>query len=173
MIPKVGKDHKTMKGYRPLSLTSCLGKLCENFVNEHLVNYSEKLNLFGDQQSDYTSGRCTTDNLLTVTEKATVGFKWKGATAAALLDVEQAFDSEWHEGTLYKQIQINEPWWITKWTSSFLRNRKIKVKYSPAFFKSYTPEAGVPKWRIISPMLFNLYLIKPNCKKNSNFTIYR
>ena len=49
MIPKVGKDHKTLKGYRPLLLTSCLGKLCESIVNEHLVNYCEKLNLFGDQ----------------------------------------------------------------------------------------------------------------------------
>ena len=37
MIPKVGKHHKTLKGYRPLSLTSCLRKLCESIVNEHLI----------------------------------------------------------------------------------------------------------------------------------------
>ena len=128
MIPKVGKDHQTIKGYRPLSLTSCLGKLCESIVNEHLINHCEKLNLFGDQESAYRSGRCTTDNLLTLTDKATTSFKWKGATAAAFLDVEKAFDSVWHEGILYKQIKINTPWWITKWTSSFLSNRKIKVK---------------------------------------------
>ena len=97
MIPKVGKDSKSLKGYRPLSLTSCLGKLCESIVNEHLVNHCEKLNLFGDQQSAYRSGRCTTDNLLTLTEKATTSFKWKGDTAAAFLDVEQNFDSVWHE----------------------------------------------------------------------------
>ena len=88
MIPKVGKDHKMLKGYRPLSLTSCLGKLCESIVNEHLVIYCEKLNLFGDQQIAYRYDRCTTDNLLTLTEKATTSFKWKGATAAAFLDVE-------------------------------------------------------------------------------------
>ena len=89
MIPKIGKDHKTLKRYRPLSLTSCLGKLCESIVNEHLVNHCEKLNLFGDQQSAYRSGRCTTDNLLTLTEKATTSFKRKVATAAAFLDVKQ------------------------------------------------------------------------------------
>ena len=109
MIPKVGKDYKTLKGYRPLSLTSCLGKLCESIVNEHLVNHSQKLNLFGDQQSAYRSGRCTTDNFLALTEKATTSFRWKGAAAAAFLDVEQAFDSVWHEGILYQQIQINKP----------------------------------------------------------------
>ena len=75
MIPKIGNDHKTLKRYRPLSLTSCLGKLCESIVNEHLVNHCEKLNLFGDQQSAYRSGRCTTEKLLTLTEKATTSFK--------------------------------------------------------------------------------------------------
>ena len=34
MITKVGKDQKTLKGYRPLSLTSCLGKLFESIVND-------------------------------------------------------------------------------------------------------------------------------------------
>ena len=130
VIPKGEKDHKTLKGYRQLSLTSCL-----------LVNHCEKLNLFGDQQSAYRSGRCTTDNLLTLTEKATTSFKWKGARAAAFLDVEQAFDSVCYEGILYKQIEVNTPWGIKKWTSSFLSNRKIKVKYSRAISKNFTPEA--------------------------------
>ena len=141
--------------------------MCESIVNEHLVNFCEKLNLFGDQQSAYRSGRCTTDNLLTLTEKATTSFKWKGATAAAFLDVEQAFDSVWHEGILYKQIRINTPWWITKWTSSFLSNRKIKVKYNQAISKSFTLEAGVPQGSIISPILFNMYVSKPKCKDTS------
>ena len=101
MILKVGKDPKILKGYRPLSLTSCLGILCESIVNEHLVNHCKKLNLFGDQQSAYRSSRCTTDNLLTLTKKASTSFKRKGATAAAFLDVEQAFDSVWHEGILF------------------------------------------------------------------------
>ena len=37
MISKVGRDHKTLKGYRPLSLTSCLGKLCKIILSKHLV----------------------------------------------------------------------------------------------------------------------------------------
>ena len=167
MIPKVGKDHKTLKGYRLLSLIFCLGKLCESIVNKHLVNHCEKLNLFGDQQSAFRSGRCTTDNLLTLTGKATTSFKWKGATAAAFFDVEQAFDSVWHEGILYKQIEIKIPWLITKWTSSFLSNRKIKVKYNQALSKSFTTEAGVPQGSIISPISFNVYVSKPKCKDTS------
>ena len=57
-IPKVGKDQKSLKGYRSLSLTSRLGKLSECIVNEHLVNHCQKLNLFGDQKSAYRYDRC-------------------------------------------------------------------------------------------------------------------
>ena len=80
----------------------------------------------------------------------------------------QAFDSVWHEGILYKQIKINTPWWITKWTSSYLSNRKIKVKYNQAISKSFTPEeVGVPQGSTISPILFNMYVSKPKCKDTS------
>ena len=167
LIPKVGKDQKTLKGYRPLSLTSCLGKLCESIVNEHLVNHCEKLNLLGDQQNAYRSRRCTTDDLLTLTKKATTSFKWNGATAAAFLDVEQAFDSVWHEGILNKQIQFNTPLGITKWTTSFLSNRKVKVKNNQAVSKSFTREAGVPQGSITSPILFNMYASKLKFKGTS------
>ena len=73
----VGKDYKTLKGHRPLLSISCLGKLCESILNEHLVNHCEKLNLFGDQQSAYRSGRFTIDNLVTLTEKAPQRDIWK------------------------------------------------------------------------------------------------
>ena len=161
MIKQVGKIQKTLKGCRPLSLTSCLGKLCKSIVHEQLVNHCEELNPFGDQQSAVRSDRSTTDNLLTLTEKAKTSFKRKGATAAAFLHVGQAFDSVWHKGIPYKQIQ-NTPWWITKWTSSFLGNRKINLRYNQAFSKIFTSEAVIPQGSIISPILFSIIHIHNN-----------
>ena len=54
-----------------------------------------------------------------------------------------------------------------KWTSSFLSNRKIKVKYNQAISKRFKPEAGIPFGSIIRPMLFNMYVSKPKCKNTS------
>ena len=121
-----------------------------------MVNHCEKQKLFGDQQSAYISGTCTKTN-----------FKLKGVTATAFLDVEKAFDSVWHERILYKQIQINTPWSIIKWTNSFWSNRKIKVIYNQEVSKRTTPEAGVPQGNIVSPILFNIYVIKTKCKDTS------
>ena len=94
MIPESRKRSQSSERIQTIIINICLEKLCESIVNEHLVNHCEKLNLFGDQQSAYKSGRCTTEGLLTLTEKTTTSLKWKGATASALLDVEQA-----HHGT--------------------------------------------------------------------------
>ena len=112
MILKKEKVDKTLKRYKTLSSTSCLGKIRESIVIEQLVNNFEKLNLWGDQRSAYRSGRSTTGSVPTLTEEATTGFNRKGATVAAVLNVEQSFDSARHEGILYKQFQINTPWWI-------------------------------------------------------------
>ena len=84
--------------------------------------------------------------------------------SCCLLSCRASFGSVWHKGILYKQTQINKPWWITKWTSSFLSNKKLKLKYNQAISKSLTPEAGVPKGSIISRILFNMYVSKPKCK---------
>ena len=163
MIPKPGKDHKNIKGYRPLSLTACLGKLCECVVNEELVAHCESKNIFKDQQSAYRKGRCTTDNLLCLTEIGAKALHKNNSIALALLDVEQAFDSVWHDGIIEKQIQYRVPWWIIKWTKSFLTNRKVTVIYNQAKSNTFTPTAGVPQGSIISPILFNMYVSQPDC----------
>ena len=104
MIPKTGKDHDAMKGYRLLSLTSCLGKLSERIVKHGKSLYKTKpvrrstkrLQIW--QMQNRQSANTNRKN-----------FNWKGATAAAFLDLEQALDSVCHEGILYKQIHINTP----------------------------------------------------------------
>jgi Endonuclease-reverse transcriptase/Reverse transcriptase (RNA-dependent DNA polymerase) len=49
-IPKPGKDPENLDSYRPISLTSCLGKIMEKMVNKRLVHILEKRRLIPEQQ---------------------------------------------------------------------------------------------------------------------------
>ena len=67
MLPKPGKNHNNSKNYRPLSLTSCIGKLGEIIVKEHLIKHCEDIDLFRNTQGAYRRRRSTVNNLLCLT----------------------------------------------------------------------------------------------------------
>ncbi len=69
------KDDKSdPNNYRPISLTSCLGKLIERVINKRLYNYIESKNLFVPQQSGFRKKRRCADNLLFFTQKLKESF---------------------------------------------------------------------------------------------------
>ena len=64
------KDDKSdPNNYRPISLTSCIGKLIERVINKRLYNYIESKNLLVPQQSGFRRKRRCADNLLLITQK--------------------------------------------------------------------------------------------------------
>ncbi len=72
------KDDKSdPNNYRPISLTSCLGKLIERIMNKRLYNYIESKNLLVPQQSGFRKERRCTDNLLFITQKVREAFNRK------------------------------------------------------------------------------------------------
>ena len=162
MIPKPDKELSDPKNYRPISLTSCIGKIAETFVSNCLMSHCEEKDILGELQTAYRKNRSATDNLLYFTQRATYNLNWKGATATCLLDVESAFDSVWHDGILYRLIENETPSWIVKWTDSFLTDRKVKVLYKNAISEEFSPKAGVPQGGVLSPLLFIIYVQRPN-----------
>jgi hypothetical protein len=63
MIPKKVAKSNNPKDYRPISVTSCLGKLAERPLRTRLYDYLNKNNLLIDQQSGFRKYRQTKDNL--------------------------------------------------------------------------------------------------------------
>ena len=61
---KEGKDPKLTVSYRPISLTSCMGKLLEKIVADRLIHILETRNLLNDNQAGFRPNRCTTDQIL-------------------------------------------------------------------------------------------------------------
>ena len=61
---KDGKDPKDPTSYRPISLTSFLGKVLEKIVANRLIHILEQRDILTSNQAGFRPGRCTTDQVL-------------------------------------------------------------------------------------------------------------
>jgi hypothetical protein len=60
---KSGKPADSASSYRPISLTSCLGKLFERIITNRLSWFVESKNIIGPEQAGFRKNHCTTDIL--------------------------------------------------------------------------------------------------------------
>lgn len=80
MIPKDNNKLNDPSFYRPISLTSCLGKLVEKVIQRRLYGYLESMQLISAQQSGFRKYRRTSDNLVFLTQKIKENFNRKKKT---------------------------------------------------------------------------------------------
>ena len=92
MLHKAGRPEDLAGSYRPLSLTSCLGKLLEKAVADNLGNWAEANKKFNKQQNGFRKNRSTNDNLFKPFKTIKLGFCKGDPTTGIFLDVEKAFN---------------------------------------------------------------------------------
>lgn len=156
-ILKPHKPKQDPKSYRPIALTSTMGKLFEKIINARLRNHLENNNILNPNQCGFRAGRSTTDQLL----KCTQSIQEKSATHKHLLltvDMEAAFDKVWHPGLLYKLHKLDLPPGITRLMASYLTNRLLQVKNGEAISQRICIEGSVPQGGVFSTNLFNIYV---------------
>ena len=154
MTPKLGKDSNEAKNWRPISLISSLAKLYERIIASRLSSHLEKHNLLSSSQSGFRKGRMTTEQLFRLTEDSMSAIKTKGITAALFLDAEAAFDQAWHDAIRYKLHMLNLPQRLVRLISSFLSNRKLRVKVGNVYSNEVEMKAGTPQGSCLSPLLY-------------------
>ena len=71
MIPKKDQNKTNPNNYRPISVTSCLGKLYERLVAQRLYSFLKSRNLLSVCQSGFRAHRCTLENIMFFTQKTT------------------------------------------------------------------------------------------------------
>ena len=73
MLHKAGKPEDLERSCRPLSLTSCLGKLLEKTVT-NLINWAEANKKSNKQQNRFRKSRSTNANSFKLFETVKLGF---------------------------------------------------------------------------------------------------
>ena len=91
-ILKKDKDSNSPKSYRPISLTSCTGKVAERMVNRRLYWLLEDKKLLCEEQSGFRSASRTEDQLFTLCQRIQDGFQEGTHTTATFVDLQQAYD---------------------------------------------------------------------------------
>ena len=158
-LNKPGKPRSKRCSYRPISLTSCLCKAYERWLNTRLTWLLESKNLLPRTQSGFRKGRSTLDNIVALEQRIRKGWSELKKTYAVFLDMKKAFDMVWIPGLLKKlaSIGISGPTLI--WLKNFLTGRSFRVRIGNTLSDAKKLFAGVPQGSILSPLLFNVMLI--------------
>ena len=103
-VIKAGKDTQCLDSYRPISLTSTIGKVMERLVTNRLRYFAECHSLFTPFQAGFRTGRSTEDQLLRLSQSISDGFQHvpMQRTVMALIDYSRAYNKVWRDALLFK-----------------------------------------------------------------------
>ena len=157
-ILKKGKPPQDPKSYRPISLTSCIGKLAERMVNARLYWWLEKVGILDNHQAGFRKGCRTDDQLFRFVQDTIDGFQNQKHTTAIFIDLQQAYDRVWRQGLFMKMSKLGVHGKMYSWIKAFLQNRTICTQYNGATSTKRTLEEGLPQGSALSCTLFLIFI---------------
>ena len=151
------KEPRTDKAnYRPVSILPNLSKIFEKIMWNQLSNYFE--NILSKSQCGFRKGIGAQECLLVLIEKWEKVLDKGGTCGALLTDLSKAFDCLPHDLLIAKLHAYGLDYQSLKILSSYLRNRKQRVRLGSIFSTWHDILTGVPQGSILGPLLFNIFL---------------
>ena len=155
LIPKDDSNKK----FRPLALTSCLSKLFERMILIRLSHFFEKNNILPETQNCFRKGRSCTHSLMTLVTNILNNYIDNKPLVAVLLDIRSAFDNVLPYKLQEVLKHFNIPIYTRKFIHKLMVKRLIYFKVLDKIEGPYIRNAGVPQGRVLSPLLYNIYIV--------------
>ena len=105
-FPKPGKIHSNPENYRPISLTSCVGKLLEKIVNVRLNFFLEHNRNIPQCQFGFRRMHSTIDALNKFTSDVSTSLNNKKHVICVSFDMRKAYDTTWRYGILKTMYDV-------------------------------------------------------------------
>lgn len=171
VIPIIKPPHKSTS-YRPISLLPIMGKVLEKIIVKRINRHLQTNNVIIEEQFGCVPNKSTTLQMARIVDKAKISFNINKVANFALLDLEKAYDTVWHESLVVKMMRAGFPLYTTKITEQYLKNRTIQIQFNQVRLTKRQINTGVPQGSILSPILFNLLINDLPKNQSTHLALY-
>ena len=159
-IRKANKNSYLLPGsYRPLTLSSYIGKIMERVLQKRLIIYCQQNGVIDNAQEGFLPKRNTSRYLYQMTSSIMEARRRKLQAMILLIDFQKAFDSVPVSSMIFKLRQNGINGIFLKLINSFLSSGSINIKVNEYVGpKRSTGKYGLPQGSVLSPILFIIYV---------------
>ena len=176
-LRKSGKDSYAKPGsYRPICLTSYIGKLKEAII----ANRIEQLLIMTNQVDPDQEGFSKSKNTIRYLNRLHLGIKadieQKLTVICIFIDFEKAFDSVWKQGMIVKLNKLGICGNVLKLINNFLFSRKVALNVNGEVGDPrQSTEYGLPQGSVLSPTLFKIFVsdFVEEVSKHKDIVLYK
>jgi len=161
-ILKPNKPKGNPESYRPIALTSCVGKIFEQLLKQRLEFYVEKNNILPSNQFGFRRGRSARESICQLHLDIKASVEKKNFLLAVFFDIAGAFNSVNIRILADELSGLGFPGKIINWIYNFLSDRKVFVKSNYRLYGPRFSSLGVCQGGILSPLIYILYIHRLN-----------
>ncbi len=164
-------DKSQPTNYRGITLTSCLGKMFNQILNERLIHVFELYDIFPDNLMGFRQNMRTSNNVFILKTLIDKQFTKKDKLFCCFVDISKAFDRVWRKGLLYKLNNYGISGKMLETIKELYTNTRNRILLNNSMTEQFEINMGVKQGDPLSSLLFNIDMIDLCDRLRKNKTI--